>query len=330
MGEEEYMEQILVGSYTTGTESDGIYRLKVDQGMIQDIEVVMFAEDPSYLLPVPGGLFWVNEALGSREGKVGFAKKRLRGGYEMQWETGTKGENPCHLALSPDGSTLAVANYTSGSVAVYDVTGREPALLSVLEGRSGSVNPQRQEGPHAHFVLFRDNRTLWCSDLGADEIRLIEREGDAWVQAEEPVRRFAPGDGPRHLLDCGDHWYAITELSQKLYRIGGGREYEAPILLDGAEGTGAALRMDGDGLIYCTQRGADLLSVFTDTGEKLEPVGMYAAGGVMPRDCLPVGNMVLCACQGSGEVTCLWREGWTWTGSDRVSAPGAVCLALER
>ena len=72
------MEQILVGSYTTGTESDGIYRLKVEQGMIRDIEVVMFAEDPSYLLPVPGGLYWVNESLGSKEGKVGFARKRLR------------------------------------------------------------------------------------------------------------------------------------------------------------------------------------------------------------------------------------------------------------
>ncbi len=324
------MEQILVGSYTTGTESDGIYRLKVEQGMIRDIEVVMFAEDPSYLLPVPGGLYWVNESLGSKEGKVGFARKRLRGGYERIWEVGTKGENPCHLALSPDGSTLAVANYTSGSVAVYDVTGKEPNMLSLLEGRSGSVNPARQEGPHAHFVLFRDNRTLWCSDLGADEVRLIERDGDAWVQADAPVKRFAPGDGPRHLLDCGDHWYAITELSQQLCCFRENGEYRAPVVIDGVEGTGAALRMDDEGLLYCTQRGMDLMTVFQDTGTELQQVGIFATGGMMPRDCLPVGNMVLCACQGSGDVTCLWREGWMWTGSDRVKAPGAVCLALEK
>ena len=141
------MEQILVGSYTTGTESDGIYRLKVEQGMIRDIEVVMFAEDPSYLLPVPGGLYWVNESLGSKEGKVGFARKRLRGGYERIWEVGTKGENPCHLALSPDGSTLAVANYTSGSVAVYDVTGKEPNMLSLLEGRSHTWSQRWESNP---------------------------------------------------------------------------------------------------------------------------------------------------------------------------------------
>ena len=323
------MEQILVGSYTTRTESDGIYRLKVDQGMIQDIEVVMFAEDPSYLLPVPGGLYWVNEGLSWREGKVGFAKRRLRGGYERQWEVGTRGENPCHLALSPDGSTLAVANYTSGSVSVFDVTGKEPVLLSCLEGRGHGPDRVRQEGPHAHCVLFRDNRTLWCSDLGADEVRLIEREGDSWVQAQTPVHRFAPGDGPRHLLDCGDYWYAITELSQKLIRIGKDRTYEAPVIMEGVEGTAAALRRDADGLLYCTQRGADLMSVFQDTGESLEQVGIFSTGGTTPRDCLPVGNMVLCACQGSGEVTCLWREGWMWTGSDRVTAPGATCLAME-
>ena len=70
------MQSVLIGTYTSGgQEKNGVWRLTLDSGRILDREGVLEAEDPSYLLPVDGGLYYVNERLSGGEGAVGYARK---------------------------------------------------------------------------------------------------------------------------------------------------------------------------------------------------------------------------------------------------------------
>ena len=322
------MKTVLVGTYTTGTESEGIYRLREDdQGRFGEIELALRSHDASYLLPVKGGLYFVDEALGEKEGRVSYARK-TEAGYELVTTLPTGGENPCHLALSPSGNTLAVANYTSGSVALFTARGEGLEQLALIPGEHGSVNVVRQEGPHAHFVAFEGEDTLYVSDLGADEIRTIRRIEGTW-RAFAPVHVFAPGAGPRHFVRRGNVWYVICEMGNVLYRLSPGEETVLPVTDSGVPGTSAAVRLGEDGGIYCTQRGADVLTVFRDDAEGLRREGIWPAGGRTPRDCLPMGNRILCACQDSAEVTVLERIQQDIRLRQRIAVPGAVCLAEE-
>ena len=75
----------------------------------------------------------------------------------MRDQIASGGSAPCHLALHPDGTTLFVANYVSGTVAVFPldaegrVTGAEPA--QVIQHTGSGPRTDRQEGPHAHQTV---------------------------------------------------------------------------------------------------------------------------------------------------------------------------------
>src|SRR6185503_14306558 len=66
------------------------------------------------------------------------------------------GKGPCHILLDNSGKNVLVANYGSGSVAVYQVAadGRLSEATSFVQHQGSSVNKSRQEGPHAHCVAL--------------------------------------------------------------------------------------------------------------------------------------------------------------------------------
>ena len=58
--------------------------------------------------------------------------------------------------------------------------------------------------------------------------------------------------------------------------------------------------------------------------------GVYSCGGAYPRDLLAVGeDCLLCACQRSGEVTCLRRTEAGWRVASRLAVPAPVCLTAK-
>ena len=317
------MESVLVGTYTTGTgERNGVWRLQVEAGRIAGKEPVLEAEDPSYLLPVPGGLYYVNERLSGGEGAVGYARKSGNR-YEQVWEQSSRGTNPCHLALSGDGRYLAIANYSSGDVLIGRLGEDGFTEEWVFPGRHGSVNAQRQEGPHAHFVVFLSPDRLLGSDLGADEIRCFRLAGSAWTE-EAPIKLPA-GCGPRHLIPEKDRMMVICELSCELMAISweGGVLWHMPV--SEAPGTAAALKTDG--VRYITsQRGQDVIRIFSGDGRILET---FAAGSREPRDILVLDGMILSACQAGGQVNVHLQgpEGYACTASTEIAQ--AVCLVRE-
>ncbi|HEX8413539.1 MAG TPA: beta-propeller fold lactonase family protein, partial [Sphingomicrobium sp.] len=83
----------------------------------------------------------------------------------------TKGSAPCHLALDPDERLLAVANYENGSVALFriDLQVSPPLRTANRQLVGHGLDPDRQAGPHAHWVGFGGGGNwLYVVDLGAD------------------------------------------------------------------------------------------------------------------------------------------------------------------
>ena len=83
------------------------------------------------------------------------------------------GAGPCHLVLDRTGRYLLVANYDGGSVAVLPVAadGTLGEATDFVQHEGKSVNPDRQQGPHAHCVtLDAANRFAFVCDLGCDKV----------------------------------------------------------------------------------------------------------------------------------------------------------------
>ena len=71
------------------------------------------------------------------------------------------------------GKYVLVANYDSGSVAVFPVLkdGRLGEASSVDQHTATVLTREHQEGPHAHQIdLSHDNRFAFTSDLGLDQV----------------------------------------------------------------------------------------------------------------------------------------------------------------
>lgn len=86
---------------------------------------------------------------------------------------GTGGAEPCHLAVTPAGGHLVVANYGGGSVAVLPLDPQGvPGERSDLVVHSGhGPDPQRQERAHCHMVSpAPDAGPLLAVDLGTDSV----------------------------------------------------------------------------------------------------------------------------------------------------------------
>jgi 6-phosphogluconolactonase len=102
------------------------------------------------------------------------------------------------------GRWLLVANYASGSAAVFPIgeDGRLGQATDVVQHHGSSIVPDRQGGPHAHSVtLSPDNRFALVADLGMDKVMIYRFDGNAGrlIPNDPPSAAFKPGTGPRHL-----------------------------------------------------------------------------------------------------------------------------------
>ena len=224
---------VYVGTYT-GPKSQGIYlfRLQPDRsgGASQNIVLVPLGlaaatANPSFLELDPKRrlVFAVNEVSqfeGRSTGAVSaFAIDRSRGTLTLINQRPTMGTGPCHLMLDRTGRHVLVANYGSGSVAVLPVAadGRLGAASHVVQHSGSSVDPERQQGPHAHCVTIdHANRFVFVCDLGLDKIlayRLDAGRGTL-TPHDPPFAPAKPGAGPRHMVfrPDGRFAYVVNEL----------------------------------------------------------------------------------------------------------------------
>jgi 6-phosphogluconolactonase len=351
---------VFVGTYTQPGKSQGIYRLDFDPatGAISHPTLAAEMTNPSFLAIHPDGktLYAVGE-VSTFEGKPagGAAAFALEGdSLRKRSEASTGSPGPCHLVVDPSGRYLLTANYGGGSVTLLPLgpDGAVGAAAQVVQHEGKSVDPQRQEGPHAHGVHFDPaGKLLAVPDLGLDQVRLYRLDAAAGkLAASKPAfATVAPGSGPRHFAfhPDGKHAYVINEMASTVtvfdYDAARGTLTPAQTISTLPEGVAgsnlstAEIAVHPSGrFVYGSNRGHDSLAVFVvdpATGT-LKAAGHVPTGGKTPRNFAidPSGRYLLAANQDSDTVVVfrvnLESGELTPTGSSaRVPMPVSLLFA---
>lgn len=350
---------LYIGTYTSG-KSEGIYiyRMNMATGELKHSGTAKGIVNPSFLAIDSRRryLYAVNEVDefgGKPSGAISsFAIDGRSGGLKFLNQQPSLGAAPCHVTVSANDRFVLVANYNGGNVSVFPVQpDGELAPASDLEQHKGSsVNPERQQGPHAHcIILDRANKFAFAVDLGLDKIMIYRFDSKAGKLAahETPWVSLKPGAGPRHFTfhPNGRHAYVINELDSTItaYTYDKQRAVLAAMqtmstLPSGFSGHNdcADIHVSPSGkFLYGSNRGHDSIVVFAidaPTG-KLSYVEHVSTQGKTPRNFTldPTGTFLLAANQESDTIVTfrinLATGKLTPTGHI-ADVPSPVCLKL--
>lgn len=312
-------EVAYVGGYTPDTDGSGAGITLMELGSLARLGETV-ASGPSFLAAHPSlpVIYAVGE---SPRGTVGVFARAADGALSPLAQRSSEGSFPCHLAVDPTGTLLAVANYGDGTVSVHGI------------GESGLLTDTRifpyRDGAHAHQAVFGPDGVLYVSDLGADEVRryLVADAADQVMPHPDGPVRLPSGMGPRHMAREGDHWYVAGELDGTV------RVYDAEwnelraVAASGAEGKNQPSHLDvSGGFVYVANRGPDTISVFSGPG--LEAIAEVSCGGVWPRHFAIADGRMYVANQRSGGVAVLTLKDGIPRDNGEVFAVGTPTCVL--
>lgn len=347
---------VYFGTYTRG-DSEGVYVASFDTrtGELGEPTLAGEAVNPSFVAIHPNGRFLyavgeISEFEGQKTGGVtAFSIDRATGKLTKLNAQSSGGAGPCHVIC--DGENVLVANYGGGSVAALPVQedGSLGKATSFVQHTGSSVNPRRQEGPHAHSInLDAAGKHAVVADLGLDQLLVYEYDADAGTLTanDPPSLASPPGSGPRHFAfhPNGRFAYANLEISLEVlamtYDAETGTFTKVGIHSTWPEGdtreggSTAETRVHPNGrFVYVSNRGNDSIAAFRvneKTGD-LTPIGHTSTGGKTPRNfnLSPDGKWILAANQSSSNVVVLGVDPETGqlkpTGRE-VSVGNPVCI----
>ena len=311
---------VYVGTYTDwelfgpprrnppGERSQGIYVFRFDResGKLTPRGLAATTDNPTYVtFSTSGGvLYAVNEIYrfrGETSGAVSaFAIDADNGRLTLINQMPTRGTGACHAVVDRTGRNLLVANFGSGSVAVFPLAA-DGALrpASAFVQHTGSGPSPRQAGPHAHAInLSPDNRFAIASEFGADRLLVYRFDATAGTlaAAEPPDVALKPGAAPRHLAfhPEGRVAYSLNEIANTITVLG----YEATRGVFEVAQTVSTLPEDFSGrntaaevivhpsgkFIYASNRGLHSIAVFAIAGDgRLRSLTHVPCGGRTPR-----------------------------------------------
>ncbi len=207
----------------------GIYSYKFDVGTAEVLEAGRAADFPhaTFLALHPNGkyIYAVVEGSTCRDSFVAaFSIDNETGKLQLLNQVPSGGRGPCHICVDPSGETVMVANYNSGSLAAFPIqkNGAVGVMSALIQDKGSSINPKRQEGPHAHCVICgpKSHWALAC-DLGLDKVmvfRVNPSDATIVIANKPPSMSVKPGAGPRHIaLHPNNKFaYVINELDSTL------------------------------------------------------------------------------------------------------------------
>jgi 6-phosphogluconolactonase len=318
---------VYIGTYTKTT-SKGVYvaRFDTETGRLGDLTLAAEADNPSFLALSPDRrfLYAVSEGAGAEfngkpSGSVNAYKINPADGRLTAINSAASaGRSPCHVSVTPDGKSVLVANYSSGTVALLPVQpdGGVAAPSSFDQHEGHSVHPGRQKGPYAHSITpSADGRFAFAADLGTDKIYTYRLENSL---VAGPTVALEPGSGPRHLAlsSGGQRAYVINELANTITTLsvdaasGALTPLQTLSTLPGnftGKSTTAEIVIHPNGrFVYGSNRGHDSIAIFTvsaSTGT-LTTAGHVSTQGRTPRNFVisPDGRWLIAANQDSDSL----------------------------
>jgi len=309
----------------------------------------------------PGTFFFLAEHPSHRFLYAADVDGRAVSAFAMDLKTGkltllnqvSSGDGPCHLAVDATGHWLAVANYNDGKIVILPIhsDGKLGEPVAVERPHGSGPNRERQEGPHAHAVLFaRDNRFLLTADLGLDKVFVykFDAAGRGLKPNDSPSGYVAPGAGPRHLAfhPNGRVLYVVNELANTItafhYDPGKGllnSFQNVPTIPDGFKKTSYAAEVAvnrAGTTVYASNRGHESIALFSIDGgnQMLTPIGHTATQGKFPAHLAldPTENYLLVSNQDTNNIVVFRidsRSGkLTQAGAPVNDAPKPVCLVF--
>ncbi len=331
---------VFVGTYTSKTESKGIYgyEFDADTGKLTPRGVAAETPDPSWVAVHPSGkyLYAANEA-GKASTVSAFAVDAKSGKLTLLNQLPALGEDPCYVSFDRTGKYVFVANYSSGNVVVFPIgtDGKLGAATANVrdEGRLGP-NKERQDGPHAHWIEpSLTNTSVYVADLSLDRILLyafdaIKGTLSTWPpngvwshggHAKDASAKLSSGAGPRHVAfsSGGIHMYVLSELHSTVtvfHAIGTDNFVPTAFQTTSALPKGFSGRNDAaeialhpnDKFLYTSNRGNDTIAVFNvqRRGGRLSLAANIPTGGKEPRHFAidPSGKYLLAENQFSNNI----------------------------
>ena len=347
---------LLIGTYTEGTDALGIYGVVVSnerspQAVALDIPV----RNPSFLATHPSlPILYLVEELSAGEGGGLVSALSWNGvGFSRLSSQSSLGEDPCHLSISPDGQLLAAANYSSGSVVVFklDDDGRihgKPVIIehqTEFDSRGGEAgrHSERQQQAHAHFSQWIAPRNLLVCDLGTDQVHRYDCQGFDRVDEKNthlPIRSMTwtlpRGAGPRHAVldETTRRLWVLAELSNEVFCLSAEDDRvisrQTTLAADDKRFNEAAeIEWRAiDRTLWVSNRGADELVKF-DVGPSGElAVSTRVTVPAYPRHFSWSDDNLWVACRDPGQVLC-FRQATNKNEFEPVFAvnvPSAVCV----
>jgi len=351
---------VYIGTYT-GPKSQGIYVYKFASATAKLTPLGLAAKStsPSFLAITPNHryLYSVNETDtygGKKSGSVSaFSIDHKTGKLTFLNDVGSGDPGPCHVSVDHSGKYVFVANYEVGSVAVFPILadGRLGKATAFLPHTGHSVDPKRQEAPHAHSIYpSPDNRFVVSADLGTDQIYVYRFDATKGTLTpnDPPSAAAPPGSGPRHFAfhPSGKFAYAIEEMGSSLTAF----SYDAargvlhpletistvPKDYKGYNDCAELMMHPSGRFLYGSNRGEDSITVFSIDPVKGTPmpIQFVPTGGKEPRGfgIDPTGSYLIAGNQNTNTLVVFRIDAKTGrltpTGQkEEIEAP--VCVVFE-
>lgn len=342
---------LVVGTYTKSCESGGIYTYDFDlsNGVAILKSNTEKINNPGFLTISSDNNFIYSVNQFQNESSISAFKFNSKSGkLDFMNSQNSQGVNPCYI--TNDDKNVIVANYTSGSLAVFSKNsdGSLGVAKQVFQQFGKSVNPKRQESPHVHMVQFSpDHKYVFATDLGKDKIYIYNycatsKKNILSIKDSVSVK---VGSGPRHLTfsKSGKFVYLLQELDGTLtvYKNNNGylAKFQETSVIDSqfsGESSAADIHISPDGrFLYASNRGtANDISCFEIQKEgSLLFKSRTSTQGKGPRNFTidPTGNYLLVGHQYTNNIVIFEINKETGSLTDtgkRIDICSPVCLVF--
>ena len=309
---------LYIGTYTNES-SEGIYKLSFNEetGELSNLTLAAKVNNPSFLTfdSTKSYAYAVqqnNNFNGEQSGAVSAFKVEESGVLTMLNTVSSEGASPCHIAIDSNEKSLAVSNYSGGTVALYQTldNGALSEASQVINHNTDNI------ASHTHSAQFV-GRSLLVSDLGKNAVYEYLKKGDSYKLKSNSIVAMEENSGPRHfVLDASKKFiYIINEYSNSITSAKkNGENFE---LLDHTSTLADSFKGDSycadihistnQKFIYGSNRGENSIVVFKrnlKTGS-LEKIQNISTEGDWPRNFTlsPNGKHLLVANQKSNNIS---------------------------